>query len=179
RCPHAVHSNAAWDRRAAASVCPQSEQRCEVHRGETIRSSRPASSALYASIRTSPPHPASWIDRLSPDLALAPFGSKPPTHRGRGAGRRTTRANRQVLDHDQVVVVDQLARELVGEVASLVAHPAMVLRCPILPTSSALGAPLLGRQVPLRSGEPSRGLSFQARTIDELSLGGGNQVHDP
>ena len=134
---------------------------------------------LYASIRTSPPHPASWIDRLSPDLALAPFGSKPPSHRGRGAGRRTTRANRQVLDHDQVVVVDQLARELVGEVASLVAHPAMVLRCPILPTSSALGAPLLGRQVPLRSGEPSRGLSFQARTIDELSLGGGNQVHDP
>ena len=70
---------------------------------------------LYASIRTSPPHPASWIDRLSPDLALAPFGSKPPSHRGRGAGRRTMRANRQVLDHDQVVVVDQLAREHVGE----------------------------------------------------------------
>src|SRR6266581_1411011 len=64
--PQARQQNSAWDRRLAASVWPHDEQRRLVSRGFTRISSRPASSALYATIPMRPPHEAARISRLRP-----------------------------------------------------------------------------------------------------------------
>src|SRR2546429_9745750 len=64
--PQARQQNASRDGRLAASVCPQDEQRWLVPLGFTTISSRPASSALYATIEMSAPQDAARISRLSP-----------------------------------------------------------------------------------------------------------------
>src|SRR5437879_941623 len=64
--PHPQQQNTACEGRLAAAVCPQDEQRWLVPLGFTTISSRPASSALYATIEMRPPHEAARISRLSP-----------------------------------------------------------------------------------------------------------------
>src|SRR5260370_25155726 len=64
--PHARQENTACEGRFAASVCPQDEQRWLVPLGFTTISSRPASSALYATIEMNAPQDAARISRLSP-----------------------------------------------------------------------------------------------------------------
>src|SRR5437879_2389801 len=64
--PQARQQNSAWDLRLAASVWPHDEHRRLVSRGFTRISSRPASSALYATIPMRPPHAAARMSRLRP-----------------------------------------------------------------------------------------------------------------
>src|SRR2546423_12501353 len=64
--PHPRQQNTACEGRLAPSVCPQDEQRWLGPLGFTTISSRPASSALYATIEMRPPHEAARISRVSP-----------------------------------------------------------------------------------------------------------------
>src|ERR1700719_1560294 len=64
--PQARQQNTACEGRFGAAVCPQDEQRRLVSLGFTTISSRPASSALYATIEMSAPQDAASISRLSP-----------------------------------------------------------------------------------------------------------------
>src|ERR1019366_9352472 len=83
-----------------------------------------------------------------------------------------------VLENDEVAVVDQLTRDLVGEVPSLVADTAVVLGRPLDGTLPTVRAPLLRFQVSLCLGKRVRGVAPEASFIDQHTVRGRHEVYD-
>ncbi len=129
-----------WLTRFSLAAWSQISHRSEVCRGSRSSTLRPASLAL--GMPTKAPNPASLIDRLSTDFALAPLGTNPRgVEVGTGSRPADHVSDLQVLDDHHVATGDHRASGLVVEV------PALAGRSSLLGGKDPLGT-LLARPCP-------------------------------
>jgi hypothetical protein len=85
----------------------------------------------------------------------------------------------QVLVDNQVVVIDQAARQLVSVVETLVTDLAVTGSHPLDGPTSVRGTPPLRGQLPLRLREPAGRSTPVTRVLDVFTVGCREQVGDP
>src|SRR5438128_1400049 len=169
--PQARQQNAVWDARLAASVCPQDEQRWLVPLGFTTISSRPASSALYATIEVSAPPGCSQDLSVEPRL-LSDLGTGFFQAASGGAGHV---GDLEVLEDQQVVGVHQPPGKLVEAIPAAVGNPAVLGGHRLDGLPATVGSPPLASQAPL-GGNEGVGASRQvAGDLEELPVRAGRQ----
>ena len=88
------------------------------------------------------------------------------------------RGERKVLEHDEVIVIYERARQLVGEVAATVADSTVLLGHSLDGPAATIRSLLLPLQVSLGLREPRRRLPPEQAPVDHHSVGGREKIDD-